>query len=189
MADSDEERQPVAGEPEGESAPAGGMPAEPETHAHADGQDEASGFEEPPLARVRYGLAKELRLYPDMLVNEYLEEHEETRFALDSIQRIILTPGEYNPSKLVLLVDLDDGTRVIVAEGMTNARDFRAMLAHLRELRPQIELDPPDLEEQLTQAISNRRGCQLGCYGLIASVILVIIVVYAIVAAISPHPH
>jgi hypothetical protein len=189
MAESDEEQQLVAGEPEGELAPADGMPAAPGAQGHADGQDEASQFEEPPLARVRYGLAKELRLYPDTLVNEYLEEHEETRFALDSIQRIILTPGEYNPAKLVLLVDLDDGTRVIVAEGMTNARDFRAMLARLRELRPQIELDPPDMEDQLTQAISNRRGCQLGCYGLITSVILLVIVVYAIVAAISPHPH
>jgi hypothetical protein len=108
--------------------------------------------EEQPLARVRYGIAKELRLYADIFVAESLEEHEETRISLDNIKRVVLTPGEHVPSKLVLMFDLDDDNTVIVAEGMTNVRDFRTLLAKLHELRPEIELDPPDMDEQLQPA-------------------------------------
>jgi hypothetical protein len=121
-----------------------------------------------PLARVRYGIAKELRLYPDIFVAESLEEHEETRVSLDNIKRIVLTPGEHIPSKLVLMFDLDDDNTVIVAEGMTNVRAFRTLLAQLHELRPEIELDPPDMDEQLRQALDIRRRSQLGCYGALA---------------------
>jgi hypothetical protein len=121
-----------------------------------------------PLARVRYGIAKELRLYPDTFVAESLEEREETRISLDNIRRIILAPGEHVPSKLVLMFDLDDDNTVIVAESMTNVRDFRTLLAKLQEIRPEIELDPPDMDEQLRQALDIRRRSQLGCYGVMA---------------------
>jgi hypothetical protein len=136
----------------------------------ADDADDTGAFAEEaqPLARVRYGIAKELRLYPDVFVAESLEEHEETRISLDNIKRVVLTPGEHVPSKLVLMFDLDDDNTVIVAEGMTNVRDFRTLLAKLHELRPEIELDPPDMDEQLRQALEIRRRSQLGCYGALA---------------------
>lgn len=143
-----------------------------------------------PLARVRYGLGKELRLYPDAFVVLLREEHEETRYSLENIHRMILTPGEYNPSKLVLMFDLDDGTTVIAAEGMSNVRDFRKLLAVLTEVRPQIELDPPNMDEQLMQALDIRKRSLLGCYGLVFGSIALLWVVYIIVAFIGAHaPH
>src|SRR5690349_4923182 len=101
-----------------------------------------------PLSIVRFGMGKEIQLYEDELVITGREEGQEKRVPLESIQRLILTPGDPNPSKLVLMADLDDDTTTILAEGMTNARDFRVMLPRIRELRPEIELDPPDMEEQ-----------------------------------------
>src|SRR5215471_19030126 len=91
-------------------------------------EDEAGGEasledEEQPLARVRYGLAKELRLYSDALVVMHREERDELRFELDSVRRLILSPGEYTPSKLVVMVELADGETVVAEEAMTNARD------------------------------------------------------------------
>src|SRR5215472_18574030 len=91
-------------------------------------------FEEAPLARVRYGLGKELRLYPDAFTVLLREEHEELRYALANITRLVLTPGEHNPSKLVLMFELDDGNTVIAAEGVSNVRGFRKLLARLKEL-------------------------------------------------------
>ena len=116
------------------------------------------------LALVRYGLAKEIRLYPDALTFIEREDGETNRFLLANIRRISMQPGEKLPSKLVLLVDLEDGTTVIAAEGMTNVRDFRRLLPLLREQAPHIELDPPDMADQLQQAVTNRRQANLGCY-------------------------
>lgn len=145
----------------------------------------------PPLARVRYGLGKELRLYPDAFVVLLREEHEEMRYSLDSIHRMILSPGEYNPSKLVLMFDLDDDdTTVIAAEGMSNVRDFRKLLATLREIRPEIELDPPNMDEQLMQALDIRKRSLIGCYGLVAGCGALLWVIYIVVAWIGAHaPH
>src|SRR5690349_15715077 len=80
---------------------------------------------EQPLSIVRYGIAKELRLYRDRLVTIAYEEGEETAFYFDSIKRLILMPGEHIPSKLMLMLDLADGNTIIVAEGMSNVKDFR----------------------------------------------------------------
>src|SRR5690348_1687238 len=106
----------------------------------ASGAAEDTADEEPqPLARVRYGLGKELLLFPDALVVHLREEREETRYHLASMRRLILMPGEHNPAKLVLMVELDDGTTVIAAEGVSNVRGFRVLLARLREIAPTIE--------------------------------------------------
>jgi hypothetical protein len=132
-------------------------------------------------------MGKEIRLYNDELVVTGREEDQETRLPLDVIERLILMPGDPNPAKLVLMADLDDGTTVIVAEGMTNARDFRAMLPRLLELRPQIQLDPPDMSEQLRQALNTRRAWTLTCYGAIALICIGLYVLYLIVAYIGSH--
>jgi hypothetical protein len=108
---------------------------------------------QPALSIVRYGIAKELRLYPDRLVSVAYEEGEETAFYFESIKKLILTPGERLPSKLMLMLDLSDGNRIIVAEGMTNVKDFRRLLARLSETQPHLELDPPNMDEQLGQAL------------------------------------
>ncbi len=158
-------------------------------HGESTGATPDESTEPTPLARVRYGLAKELRLYPDSLVVELKEEHEETRYNLDRIKRLILTPGDYNPAKLVLMFDLDDGNTVIAAEGMTNVRDFRTLLAKLRESRPQIELDPPDMDAQLQQALEIRRRSMLGCYGGIAGVCVALWIIYLVVAYVGAHAH
>ncbi len=167
-------------------------------HGHAQERDGMEGAapagpeesaEPQPLARVRYGLARELRLYPDSFVVELKEEHEEIRYNLDSIKRMVLTPGEYNPSKLVLTFDLDDGTTVIAAEGMTNVRDFRVLLAWLQEIRPGIELDPPDMDAQLQQALEIRRRSMLGCYGGILGICVALWIIYLVVAYVGSHAH
>lgn len=142
--------------------------------------------EEPqPLARVRYGLGKELLLFPDAFVVVHKEERDEIRLNLDTIRRLILVPGEYTPSKLVLMFDLDDGNTIIAAEGMTNVRDFRKLLARLVEIRPEIELDPPNMDEQLMQALDIRKRSLIGCYGFVFGTCLLIWIVYLIVAFIG----
>ena len=159
--------------------------------AETAGAESPAGLEdaeEPePLARVRYGLAKELLLYPDTFVIAFREEHIETRLRLANIQRMILTPGDPNPSKLMLMFDLDDGSTIIGAEGMTNVRDFRVLLRRLHEEWPAIELDPPDMDEQLAQALDIRKRSLLGCYGSILAVLVVLWLVYLIVAFIGAH--
>src|SRR5260370_41601560 len=87
--------------------------------------------EEQPLARVRYGLGKELRLFPDAFVVLLREEQDEMRFALANIERLTLAPGDHTPSKLVLVLDLDAGNTVIATEGVPNVRDFRKRLARV----------------------------------------------------------
>ncbi|HEX8034771.1 MAG TPA: hypothetical protein VF510_13030 [Ktedonobacterales bacterium] len=150
------------------------------------GMPEGDSEEEPqPLARVRYGLGKELLLFPDTFVVVHKEEHDELRLNLDNIRRLILVPGEYTPSKLVLMFDLDDGNTIIAAEGMTNVRDFRKLLARLREIRPKIELDPPNMDEQLMQALDIRKRSLIGCYGFVLGTCLLIWIVYLIVAFIG----
>jgi hypothetical protein len=176
----------------GEGADGEGDHGQTEEHAGAEdaapaGPEESA--EQQPLARVRYGLARELRLYADSFVVELKEEHEETRYNLDSIKRMVLTPGEYNPSRLVLMFDLDDGTTVIVAEGMTNVRDFRVLLARLQEIRPGIELDPPDMDAQLQQALEIRRRSMLGCYGGILGICVALWIIYLVVAYVGSHAH
>ncbi|HEX9037089.1 MAG TPA: hypothetical protein VF808_08895 [Ktedonobacterales bacterium] len=142
-----------------------------------------------PLARVRYSFGKELQLFPDSFVLLRREEAEADRVELSSVKRLILTPGEPNPSKLLLMFDLDDGNTIIAAEGMTAVAEFRALLAKLREIAPQIELDPPDLDDQLKQALDIRRRSLIGCYGSILAACLLIWIVYLAVAFFGAHAH
>jgi hypothetical protein len=161
--------------------------------AEAEQRDAASAEseeEELPLARVRYGLGKELRLFDDSFVIVQREVRDEISVRLDNIQRVILTPGEHTPSKLVLMFELDDGNVMIAAEGMSNVRDFRRLLARLVEIRPGIELDPPDMDEQLRQALDIKRRTQIGCYGVLFGSCLLVMFIYLVVALIGAHaPH
>lgn len=136
---------------------------------------------------VRFGMGKEIQLYTDELVVTGQEADQETRVSLDAIKRLILVPGDPNPSKLVLMADLDEEITIILAEGMTNARDFRELLPHLHELAPHIQLDPPDMGEQLRQALNSRRAWSLTCYGAIALVCLFLFALYLIVAYLGAH--
>ncbi len=140
-----------------------------------------------PISTVRFGMGKEIRLYTDELVVTGQEEAQETRLQLQAIKRLILMPGDPNPAKLVLLADLDDDTTVILAEGMSNARDFRAMLPHIIELCPAIQLDPPDMYEQLRQALNNRRAWALTCYGSFLLICILLLALYLLVAYIGTH--
>lgn len=140
-----------------------------------------------PLSVVRYGMGKEIQLYRDELVVASREEDKEIRLPLETIERLTLTPGDPNPSKLVLIADLTDGSTVLLTEGMTNARDFREMLPRLTELCPDIQLDPPDMAEQLRQALNNRRAWNLTCYGAIIFLCLFLYGLYLLVAFIGMH--
>jgi hypothetical protein len=139
------------------------------------------------VSTVRFGMGKEIRLYTDELVVTGQEEDQEIRLQLEAIKRLILMPGDPNPAKLVLLADLEDDTTVILAEGMSNARDFRAMLPHLIELCPDIQLDPPDMSEQLRQALNNRRAWALTCYGSFLLICILLLALYLLVAYIGTH--
>lgn len=140
-----------------------------------------------PISTVRFGLGKEIQLYTDELVVTAKEEDQETRLQLSAIKRLILVPGDPNPAKLVLMADLQDETTLILAEGMSNARDFRAMLPHIIEFSPDIQLDPPDMYEQLRQALNNRRAWTITCYGSILLVCLLLFALYLIVTFIGAH--
>lgn len=140
-----------------------------------------------PISVVRYGMGKEIQLYRTELVVKSREEGKELRLALSTIERLTLTPGDPNPSKLVLIADLTDGSTVVLVEGMTNAREFRAMLPHLTELCPEIQLDPPDMAEQLRQALNNRRAWNLTCFGIIILICIFLYGLYLLVAFIGMH--
>jgi hypothetical protein len=146
-----------------------------------------NGVKKYPISTVRFGMGKEIQLYTDELVVTGKEESQETRIELAAIQRLTLIPGDPNPSKLILMADLDDDTTIILAEGMTNARDFRAMLPHLIELCPDLQLDPPDMGEQLRQALNNRRAWSLTCYGAIILICLLLFLLYLVVAYFGAH--
>lgn len=131
-----------------------------------------------PLARVRYGLAKEIQLFPDALVFIAREEGDEDRLPLEHIHSIAVLPGDKIPSKLLVVVEIEEGKHIIAAEGMTNVRDFASMLPILQEYAPHILLDPPDLADQLTQAMQNRRESNIGCYAIFfASLLLIVLIV------------
>jgi hypothetical protein len=140
-----------------------------------------------PINTVRFGMGKEIQLYTDELVVTGQEEDKEIRIELEAIKRLTLMPGDPNPSKLILMADLDDETTIILAEGMSNARDFRAMLPHLTELCPDLQLDPPDMGEQLRQALNNRRAWSLTCYGAILLICIFLYLLYMVVAFIGAH--
>ena len=152
----------------------------------AAGADEEQP-EEQPLARVRYGLGKELQLYAESFVALRREEAEADRYELADIRRLILTPGDPNPSKLILMFDMADDSTVIVAEGVSSVAEFRTLLGKLREISPQIEMDPPDMDVQLGQALDIRRRSMLGCYGSIVGVCLLAYVLYLVLAYIGAH--
>jgi hypothetical protein len=132
-------------------------------------------------------MGKEIQLYTTELVITSKEEGKEIRLPLETIERLTLTPGDPNPSKLVLLADLTDGSTMLLVEGMTNARDFREMIPHLTELSPELQLDPPDMAEQLRQALNNRRAWNLTCYGAIILICLFLYGLYLLVAFIGMH--
>lgn len=140
-----------------------------------------------PLSVVRYGMGKELQLYTDELVATGQEQDVELHVPLDALRRLTLMPGDLTPSKLVLLAELDDDSTVVLADGMTNAKDFREMLPQIVANSPDLELDPPDMGEQLRQALNNKRAWSLTCYGCCVLLILFVVVVYALVAFIGAH--
>lgn len=140
-----------------------------------------------PISTVRFGIGKELLLYHDELVATGSEEEKELHIQLQAIKRLTLIPGDPNPSKLILMADLDDDTTLILAEGMSNARDFRKMLPHIIELNPELQLDPPDMSEQLRQALNTRRAWTLTCYGSFILICIMLYVLYLVVAFIGSH--
>jgi hypothetical protein len=144
---------------------------------------------EEPISVVRFGIGKEIQLYQNTLVITGREEGYVQLLPLNEIKRLILTPGEPTPSKLILMADLTDDNTVVLAEGMTNARGFREMLPHLEKLLPNLQLDPPDMAEQLRQALNNRRAWTLTCYGTIALLCIGLYVLYLIVAFLSKLHH
>ncbi len=148
---------------------------------------ENQSFKQNPISTVRFGMGKELQLYTDELVVTGQEENKELHLQLQAIKRLTLIPGDPNPSKLILMADLDDDTTIILAEGMSNARDFRVMLPHIIELNPDIQLDPTDMPEQLRQALNTRRAWTLTCYGSFILICVMLYVLYLVVAFIGSH--
>jgi hypothetical protein len=140
-----------------------------------------------PISIVRFGMGKELRLYSDEMVVTGQEENKELHLQLQAIKQLTLMPGDPNPSKLILMADLDDETTIILAEGMSNARDFRKMLPHIIELNPDIQLDPADMPEQLRQALNTRRAWTITCYGSFILICVMLYVLYLVVAFIGSH--
>ena len=143
----------------------------------------------PPVSVVRFGIGKEIQLYSDDVVVTGQEEGKELRVPLNEITRLVLIPGDPNPSRLILMADMDDDTTIILAEGMTNARGFREMLPRWQELRPELQLDPPDMGEQLRQALNTRRAWSLTCYGTILLIFLLLCGLYLVVAFLGAHVH
>ncbi len=168
--------------PEFHSEGSEGEPAE-----QPPANESAEPDSEQPLASVRYGLGKELQLFPESLVVLRREEAEADHFDLSTIRRLVLTPGDPTPSKLILMLELDDDMTVIAAEGMSNVADFRKLLNKLHEIAPQIETDPPDMDEQLKQALDIRRRGLLGCYGSVVLACVLTWILYLALAYFGAH--
>lgn len=139
------------------------------------------------ISTVRFGMGKELQLYTDELVVTGQEDNKELHLDIQGIKRLTLMPGDPNPAKLILMADLDDDTTIILAEGMSNARGFRMMIPHIIELNPEIQLDPPDMPEQLRQALNTRRAWTITCYGSIILICGLLYILYLVVAFIGSH--
>jgi hypothetical protein len=152
-------------------------------------EEEAKMLSQSLVSVVRFGIGKEIQLYTDEVVVTGQEEGKELRIPLHEITRLILTPGDPTPSKLILMADMDDDTTIILAEGMTNARAFREMLPQWQKLIPELQLDPPDMGEQLRQALNTRRAWSLTCYGAVLLVLLLLYGIYMLVAFIGTHIH
>jgi hypothetical protein len=88
-----------------------------------------------------------------------------------------------------LMADMNDDTTIILAEGMTNARAFREMLPRWQELQPALALDPPDMGEQLRQALNSRRAWNLTCYGAVLLIGLLLCGLYFLVTFLGTHIH
>ena len=142
-----------------------------------------------PVYAVRFGIGKEIQLYEDELVVVMPDEGRSQQVPLSEIKRLTLMPGEPTPSKLILMADLADDTTIVLAEGMTNAQGFRQMLPYLEQYIPGLQLDPPDMADQLHQAINNRRAWSLTCYGSIALLCIGLYVLYLIVAYLGTLHH
>src|SRR6266516_1671493 len=130
-----------------------------------------------PISTVRFGIGKELRLYNDELVATGSEEDKELHTQLQAIKRLTLIPGDPTPSKLILMADFDDVTTIILVSGTSTARDFQKTPPHIIELNPDLQLDPPDMSEQLRQAVNTRRAWTLTCYD---SFILICVMLYVL---------
>jgi hypothetical protein len=142
-----------------------------------------------PLDIVRFGIGKELQLYQDRFVVLKREEADALEVPLADIQRLLLAPGTHVPNKLLLMLELADGDTIVAAEGMSNVKDFRHFLVALREVKPDIQLDPANMDEQLEQALINKRRAQMGCYFMIVIAFTVLFIVYIAVAVIGArHP-
>jgi hypothetical protein len=142
-----------------------------------------------PINVVRFGLGKEIQLYKDELVVTEQEEGQTICLSLHEIKRLTLIPGDPNPPKLILMADLDDNSTIMLAEGMTNARGFRAMIPQILELHPDVELDPPDMADQLWQALNNQRAWKLTCYGAILLICAFLYILYLIVVYFGWQHH
>lgn len=149
--------------------------------------EDSQNLKKTPISTVRFGIGKQLALYLDELVVTGREEGKEIRLPLASMKRLTLMPGDPTPSKLILIADLDDDSSILLAEGMNNAKDFRAMLPHLVELASNLQLDPPDMSDQLWQALNNRRAWNITCLVAVILVIVVVFALYLIVAFIGAH--
>ena len=144
---------------------------------------------EQPIYAVRFGIGKEIQLYQHELVITGQEGGHVQHIPLSEIKRLILMPGEPTPSKLILMADLADESTIVLVEGMTNARGFREMIPRIQEHIPDLQLDPPDMAEQLRQALNNRRAWTLTCYGAIALLCIGLYVLYLVVAYLGTLHH
>jgi len=144
---------------------------------------------EQPLDVVRFGIGKELQLYRDRFVVLKREEADALEVPLADIERLILAPGIHVPSKLLLVLELVGGETIVAAEGMSNVKDFRHFLVALRQAKPEIQLDPIDMDEQLEQALLNKRRARVGCYLMLFIAFTILFLVYIAVAIIGArHP-
>ena len=129
---------------------------------------------------VRFGIGKELQLYTDELVVTQQGEGKELIVPLNEIKRLILIPGNPNPSKLVLMADMDDDTTIILAEGMTNARAFREMLPYWRETQYRIATRSTRYGRTTAPGIEHTSHMVLTCYRAILLIFLFLLGLYLI---------
>ncbi len=148
--------------------------------------DDQSNQQEP-ISVVRFGLGKELQLFEDALVITSQEEGKAKQYFLDEIQKLSLTPGEHIRSKLVLSAVLTDGSRDVLTDGLSNVRDFREMIPKIRELQPDIQFEPTNIEEQLWQALNNKRAWSITCYGAIALLCVSLYALYQVISLLQHH--
>jgi len=116
------------------------------------------------LCFARFGMGHRLCLSSTELRVTGAERARDLVISLAEVEKISLVPSDANPSKLLFIATCHDQTAHTLVEGIKPGKEFQQLVQCLHEMYPAIEFDPPDMTEQVQQAIQKQHSYNLGCF-------------------------